>query len=777
MKKRILILSIALIYLAACSLKTGENDSAEVTNKHGQEIYQDKPFVQDYSIKYYFPKDKKGKTELLKVASDRNENIQIASSDGLLFPYNGHFMAPGELLPERTYQYMINKNISGILSYKNQFVYTDTNSIFSNAWAGTIYNEHGMKKPKAYAGGSSFDFLISDGTNLVYIDKDGTKIWEGNNSGTIAIKYNEKENSFIVVTNNSVSLFNPLAKKLKKVYKGEGITCATSANEGSKIVVGTNKGYQWLSASGKAVGELVVKVPWPEITDVEEIDGSLWFGSTWGAYRLNEEGKYDYYSSQRWLPDNKVRDIESGPEGSVLILTESGLGQICFEEMTLHEKAMRLEKITRKNFIRYGFSSTGRGMSRGHLGQLTIKDSDNDGLWTGMYLGGQLFRYAVTKDAEAWENCKEALMGFERLYSITGVPGLPARAYEVMGYESSGYTNAFSEETRHLFEGSGYDVETSPWRKGTEGGWVWKSTTSSDEVVGHFFALSLFADLADDQEWKERAKKLVVALSEHIYKNDLYLFDWNGKPTTWGRWNPEYTNAYPPNVGDRKLTSSNIVAFLQAGYHFTGDEKYKNKIVDLFENHGYLENLMRPMAEIGKVTEDNDDGKIESWAEMLSDSWNHSDDEMYFCGYWSLYPYALDDVLQEKFKEAIRDHWEIERPEKEPVMNLTYAMTGAKDFDLDETIWWLQKHPIDHINWRIENSHRHDIEKLPKNFREQYTKDVLSLAEVGVRKHNANRFTMDHLGNGSSAETPGDVWLLPYWMGRYLNVISAPIVE
>ncbi len=108
-------------------------------------------------------------------------------------------------------------------------------------------------------------------------------------------------------------------------------------------------------------------------------------------------------------------------------------------------------------------------------------------------------------------------------------------------------------------------------------------------------------------------------------------------------------------------------------------------------------------------------------------------------------------------------------------MNLTYAMTGAKDFDLAETIWWLQKHPIDHINWRVENSHRHDIEKLPMNFRKQYTNEVLSPAEVGVSKHNANRFDLDRRGNGSSAETPGDVWLLPYWMGRYLEVISAPL--
>ncbi len=367
-------------------------------------------------------------------------------------------------------------------------------------------------------------------------------------------------------------------------------------------------------------------------------------------------------------------------------------------------------------------------------------------------------------------------MGFERLYSITSVPGLPARAFEVMGYESSGYTNALSEQTRHLFEESGYDVESSPWRKGTDKGWVWKSTTSSDEAVGHFFALSLFVDLADNLEWKNRAKKLVVGIAEHIYSNDLYLVDWNKKPTTWGKWNPEYTNNFPPSVGDRKLTSSNIIAFLQAAYHFTKDEKYKNKAFELIEEHGYLDNLMRPMKEIGMVG-DSSDSKIESWAEMLSGEWNHSDDEMYFLGYWSLYPYAFNEELKLKYKEAIRDHWNIERPEKEPVWNFTYAMTGAKDFDLDESIWWLKKHPIDPISWKIENSHRHDIEILPKNFRNQLTSEVLSPAETGFKKHNGNRFALDHRGNGSGAQTPGDIWLLPYWMGRYLGVISAPVVE
>lgn len=765
-----------LIFTLMAALLTCSSNSTKLSkvNDNGQPVHLDKPYIQDYSIKYYFPENQIAKPKLLAVAADRNTNIQILSSEGLFFPFNGRMLYPGELLPVKTYRYMQDKNITGLGSYQNQFVYSDNQAVFSNAWAGYLFQEHGLKSAQIFAGGKNFDFLVTDGSELIYMDKDGKKAWEGKSSDVLSIKFNENKNSFLVVTPNSVSEFSPANNKLETLYKGEQITSAAPVKNGAEIVVGTNNGYLILSSSGTAEGGLIANVPWPEITDVAEINGELWFGSTKGAFKLNEKNGYDYYASQRWLPDNNVIDIEPGPEGSVLVLTETGLGQICFEKMTLHDKAMILEKLTRKYHIRYGFSSEGVGMQNGDLSQMTLIDSDNDGLWTGMYLGGQLFRYAATEDPEAWENCKEALMGFERLYSITGIPGLPARAYEVIGYQSSGYTNAFSEDTRHLFEESGYDVDTSPWRNGTDKGWVWKSTTSSDEVLGHFFALSLFADIAKDTEWKNRAKKLVVDLAEHIYKNDLYLVDWDGKPTTWGRWHPDYVNGYDPRVGDRKLNSSNIAGFLQAAYHFTNDEKYKNKLFELFEDHGYLENLMRPMKEIGRVDVD-EDGKVASWAEMLTRTWNHSDDEMYFLGYWCLYPYALNDELREKYREAIRDHCDIERPEQDPTWNFTYAMTGAKEFDLEESIEWLQRHPIDHISWKIENSHRHDLEKLPPNFRNQLTKEVISPAEGSVNKHNGNRFSLDRHGNGSVAETPGDVWLLPYWMGRYLGVISGPV--
>ncbi len=177
------------------------------------------------------------------------------------------------------------------------------------------------------------------------------------------------------------------------------------------------------------------------------------------------------------------------------------------------------------------------------------------------------------------------------------------------------------------------------------------------------------------------------------------------------------------------------------------------------------------MEEITSAPEDADD-----WSRMLSESWNHSDDEMYFLGYWGLYKYAFNDTLKTQFKASILDHWEAERPEKDGAWNIMTALTGTSEFDLENAIWYLQEHPLDLISWNIKNSHRKDIEFIAPNFREQSIREVLPPDERRVQRHNSNMFHLDQLeeDDGTEEYSAGDIWLLPYWMGRYLGVISEP---
>jgi hypothetical protein len=712
-------------------------------------VYKDVPYLQDYSIKYDKQEDD---LQLFEAFMDRNGVIQVSSSDGILRTHDGQFLYPGILLQDKTYRPLTDKNISAMTIYKDQFIYLDDQAVLSNAWAGSLYLKHTLPKANIVSPGSDFDFLIGDGQSLQYVSKNSNG-WQGalSKDKAIAIKYDQKTSSFWILGEESVSTFNPKDNTLKTVFEGSKFTSFALLN--NTLILTTLDGYFEVDAnSGKQIGDKKIKLPWTEINYVEEIDGNLWFGSTKGAFMLKDDGKFNYYYGKRWMPSNNVKHISKGTDGSILILTETGLGQIVFEEMTLYDKAQFYEKQVRNRHIRLGFNATLVDMDNGNFDTGRLSDSDNDGLWTTMYLAGQVFRYEVTKSEDALQNCREAMDAMERLFSINPVPGFPSRSFE-----RSGYIEQLHDPDR--------------WQHSNDPEWDWKSTTSSDEAIGHIFAYGAMAELMDN-DLKDRAIVLIDTLMSHIVKNDMYMVDYDGKPTTWGRWNPEYVNVRPKMVGDRKINASNIIGMLQTAYHFTGKEKYKEKAFDLMDNHGYLDNLMWPMKDVAMAPDDADD-----WSKMLSESWNHSDDEMYFVGYWGLYRYAFNDTLKTKFKEAILDHWEIERPEKEGAWNIMTALTGTQEFDLEEAAWYLREHPMDMVAWEVMNSHRKDITFIEPNFREQTTAEVLPPDERRVQRHNANMFTLDGGRNGTEEFSAGDIWLLPYWMGRYLGVISAPQIE
>ncbi|WP_420151690.1 hypothetical protein [Spirosoma sp.] len=718
-----------------------------------QAVYQDKPYAQDYSIKYYVAKSN---AALIGLACDRNGVIQVLSADGLLRPANGYFLSPGTLLPDQTYRPMQTMNVTALDLYKDQLVYLDKRAVVSNAWAGKLFTEHQLPQPKLFAGGTDFTFLVSDGKAL-HVVKEAKMAWKGAmpNDELISVQFQPEANLFWLLGKKSLSTLSGKDYKLTTVFNGAGFTSFALTAKSQKIIIGTDNGYIEFDAAGKKqIGAIHQKIPCPEITAVADINGKLWFGSTNGAFALRSDGQFDYYNGERWLPGNQVVQIISGPDNSALILTTAGLARIETRLMTLHEKAQFYDNQVRTRHIRNGFNATLAHMEKGNLATGYMEDSDNDGLWTSMYLAGEIFRYAVTKDKQALQNCRESLDAMERLYTITPVHGFPARSFE-----RAGLTAKLHDSER--------------WQPSPQAGWDWKSTTSSDEVIGHIFAFGAMAELVDDKPLQRRAITLIDTLMSHIISHDLYLIDFDGKPTMWGKWNPKYVNAFPINVGDRKLNSSNIVAMLQTAYHFTKKEKYKTKAFELMQKHGYLENLMRPMSVIGKAPDDADEH-----SKHMSDGWNHSDDEMYFVGYWGLYRYAFNDTLKAKFKQAILDHWEVERPEKEGAWNIFTALTGTKTFDLNEAIWYLQEFPLDLIDWEIANSQRKDIELIPENFRRQTTKNVLPPDERPIQRHNGNMFTMDRKqGNGTSEHSAGDIWLLPYWMGRYLGVISPPVAK
>jgi len=740
-----------------------------------QPAHKDTAFSQAYSIKYEIDYSKNPENiSLAKVRCDRNGVVQIFSSEGILVKSGGQFLYPGELVHDVSYRPMLDKKIKDIALYQNQFVYADDKAVLSNAWAGKLYSLHTMPDVKMFCGGEDFSFLLTDGVSIQYM-KDSKLLSEiKSDDRVIDILFDKKRNSFWLLGDHSVSVFDAANKSLIKKFNEDGLTCFTLINNNNELVVGTHNGYFKINAeTGKQIGGINNRLPCTDLTLIKVIDNKLWFGSVNGAFMLQADGKFKYYSSRRWIPANDVKDISEGSNHSVLILTDKGLGEIHFAPMTLSDKATYFEQQVRARHIRLGFNATISGMKNGDVTTGSLEDSDNDGLWTSMYLGAEVFRYAATKSPEALQNCRESLDAMERLYTVNSLKGFPSRSFERRGYEISDVHKKNNIDTSLKQEYPGNAGVQSPfevWRHADNAEWDWKSTTSSDEAIGHMFVFGAIAELIDDPEIKNKAIGLMDALMQHIVDHEMYMIDWNGKPTLWGRWNPEYVNARPKMVGDRKITSSNITSMLQTAYHFTHKKIYKEKALELLNKYGFLENLMRPMKDINYAPADADE-----LSKDLSEGWNHSDDEMYFLGYWGLYRYALNDTLKAKFKEAIIDHWQIERPEKEGAWDVFTAITGVKNFDLNEAIWYLQKYPMDLIDWKIKNSERKDIDFIPQNFRRQSIKEVLPPDELPTSRHNSNRFDLNGGNeNGNAEYSAGDIWLLPYWMGRYLKIINEP---
>ncbi|MCE4562796.1 hypothetical protein INQ51_00615 [Maribellus sp. CM-23] len=750
---RKLILACFCVAMIACQQK-GETSAPKAENEHGQPVYTDRPFIQDYSIRYYLEPNAPV-TELFAVSADRNYHIHVLSDKGILVPGNGSLMYPGKLVPDKAYTQMLPKNIRAMATYQNHTVYLDNAQVFSNGWAGSLQIDHQLPGARIFAPGNDFHFLVSDGNSLRYLDKNSEIIWEGTFPGLKQIKFQPGKNRFLLVSANEVAAFIP-GGPIHSLFEESGITYAEPIKNTDQIAIGTTNGYFLFPEKTR-----ITRVPCPEINCITEIDGTLWFGSANGAWKLSSNGENSYYAGERWIPGNDVKDIQKGPENSLLVATDKGLGQIFFQPMTLEEKARFFEKQVRAKNIRYGFNCSQSTLNPDYS-SATMNVQPSDNLWTGMYLASQLFRYKVTGEAEARQNALEAFEAMERLHTVTGIEGLFARSFE-RDYKIEN-TKTEGWQKRELQSGS----PATLWlRANDHPNWTWRSTASSDQTVGQIFALTTVLELADDSLWKQRALNMLDHLMTYIVDNDMYIIDVDGQPTMWGKWNPDYVNSFPTNVGDRKLYSSNIVAFLQTAYQFTGNEKYKTAAYGLMEKHGYLENLLRPFSEIGPSKDDE-------LSAILSHEWNHSDDEMYFLAYWGLYPYAFTPELKEQFNTAIKDHWEMERPEKNALWNFTYAMTGAPDFDLTQSIEFLQQYPMDLRNWKVENSQRKDIELIPDNFRGQTTTELLPLGEIPLYRHNGQIFELDREGNGQTLISAGDVWLLPYWMGRYLGVISAP---
>jgi len=502
-------------------------------------------------------------------------------------------------------------------------------------------------------------------------------------------------------------------------------------------------------------------MPWSELTSHATVPGGTWYGSTRGAFFAREGTSapyatpaapgieppaYRYYAGQRWLRDDHVVDLAVDHDGRVWILTRTGLNLIEFRPTTMAAKADWFHRKIRTRNLRYGFTAERRLTTPGDVSTSEMIDTDNDGGWTSYYLGSLAARYAVTREPEIRRQAWESFTALERLQSIHTNTGFPARTFERRGFK-------FSDPDR--------------WRDAPDPGWEWKGHTSSDEVCSQTFAHAAMWELvATNDLERARIATNFVRIIDHILAHNLYLTDVDGKPTLWGRWNPEYVNWYPPTIHDRQLNSTELIAGLQLAFAMTGNARYRDRAFDLFDHHGYLTNILASLKLIAPTK-----GYVHLGNDM-GDEWNHSDDELSFFIYWPLVRFAFNDDLRARYRAVVREHLEIEACERYPIWNFIAAACGVEGVDAAGSVWTLRGTPLDTIAWRVTNSHRGDLTKLPHNFMGREMRELPPPGERLMARINTQPFILDQ--GDDATEFPGDEYLLGYWLGRYVGAIAAP---
>lgn len=483
-------------------------------------------------------------------------------------------------------------------------------------------------------------------------------------------------------------------------------------------------------------------------------DGKKYFATNTGIITLIE-GKISYLSYGVWLMHPTVTKITVSESGTIAAVTPRGISVITSKYMTLEEKANHFDELADKYYVRNeGYQVSRKLRKYGDMDSGWLANSDNDGLFTGLYCASQCFRYKVTGDKKAKENAQRAVNAMIKLTEITGKPGFTARATRYSHEENFGTGN---REEWHICEDNP-DCE-------------WLGETSSDEMTGHYFAYGIYYDLVADDEEKKKIANVVKTITDHILENNFHLCDVDGVPTTWANWEPELLNNDDRWFYERGTNSLEILSFLKTTYHVTGDKKYNDVFDMLIKKHHYAMNCMQYKCEDAHIA--------------------HIDDQLDFTNIYPLIMYTENEAEKEIFKMGLNHHFDYERVERSPYFNIVYGAITNNACDIENAAKSLAEMNLDLIRWPVYNSYRKDIvwddeqEKLgcapqlkyPLEYSarvlvhydgNQFTCDSGAEEFVEINSKKSNRSLTLPGGDGANASRAmmPHIYLLPYWMGR-----------
>lgn len=516
-----------------------------------------------------------------------------------------------------------------------------------------------------------------------------------------------------------------------KAGRAKAITVA-GAPDGS-VWVGTSDGVIVLRDG--APERVIGRAEGMPVRAVQQIafapNGDVWFSHGVAASRLRGSS-WRYYSPYTWFPGGRLNRITVAPDGTVWLAASEGVCRLKTETMTLAQKSALFEAAVPAEHMRYGFV-----MER----VLAVADdpnspwhwqvTDNDGSHTADYCAAECFRYAATKAEDARKNAREAVNGCLRLVRLPEKRGFLARS-------------AFRKDETMVASVAG------EWHESSDGQWLWKGDTSSDELDGHMFAYSVYYDLVADEQERRTIAAAVSDLIAGIAENGYVLLDLDGKHTRWGVWSPEllWSDHWQPQ---RKLNSLEMLSYLRTALHMTGDRKFDDAYRELVETHKYAETVRT--SQLGTEPQ----------------SFSKFDDLLTFHAFYPILKYETDPTLRAIYLDALERFWQFVRPERTPLYTAMVNIFLEKNVDFEVLHEALAGHRLDRAARAVVNAVRQDLEWREVEGVRMLTK-VLPSAERSHYQWHRNPYLSErpHAPNRIGYPTS---FLLVYWLARYHGLL------
>ncbi|MEX0675667.1 MAG: hypothetical protein WD063_01240 [Pirellulales bacterium] len=391
------------------------------------------------------------------------------------------------------------------------------------------------------------------------------------------------------------------------------------------------------------------------------------------------------------------------------------------------------------------------------------------GVWTGRYLAGVGYQFAVTRDARVREHGGQILRALGILQEVTGKPGLLARGYvkghgPVLGWERNG-------------------ANSTEWHQG-QGAYAdyrWYGDVSVDNFNAVLYGYAVYYDLAADDDQKQVIDHDVDRLMTHLLENHCRIIDADGEVTQFGHVgiDPDPArDAYYDKLYEQRRRFYGVDSVdkmpLRASLMLLPDLLIAHRVTGKPE---YLDFYRRVVTRF-KDNPEPDFDRQPSSSERRAGT-NHSGEGQAYEALYNLNRYEQDPELLAKYREWVGGLWERNWMEGNSLFTyMTLAMlpeyvaphepgkpraTSAEVEHAEEALRLagetLARFPVDRVLRPVMNSLRTDIE-------------ISSTGDRFRQKQAATPLPIDQRPLDNEYEWKGNPYRLDGWLKPTLTAIE-----